>query len=137
MDRLVLRGQAVYYLLTGLWPLVSLSTFEKVTGPKVDDWLVHMVGLLAATIGAALWAGSRAREVAGSTLLLAGLSAASFAAIDLRYALSGRISWIYLTDAVLEVGIIIAIVIVARRRPPSPAQPAAPLPAVTQRNARS
>ena len=42
----------------------------------------------------------RAHEV----LLLAAGSAASFAAIDLRYGLSGRISPIYLADAVVELG---------------------------------
>jgi hypothetical protein len=50
--------QAAYYLITGLWPLVSLRTFEMVTGPKTDDWLVRMVGLLAAAIGAALLSGA-------------------------------------------------------------------------------
>jgi len=28
--------QGVYYLLTGLWPLVSIETFQMVTGPKTD-----------------------------------------------------------------------------------------------------
>ncbi|MCI0462876.1 MAG: hypothetical protein L0Z62_38510 [Gemmataceae bacterium] len=26
--------QGVYYLLAGVWPLLSLGTFEAVTGPK-------------------------------------------------------------------------------------------------------
>ena len=43
--RTALTVQGLFYVVTGLWPLVSLSTFEFVTGPKTDDWLVHMVGL--------------------------------------------------------------------------------------------
>jgi hypothetical protein len=33
--------QGIYYLLTGLWPLVSIGTFQMVTGEKTDVWLVH------------------------------------------------------------------------------------------------
>jgi len=29
----------------GVWPLVSLRTFEGVTRPKVDSWLVKSVGV--------------------------------------------------------------------------------------------
>jgi hypothetical protein len=53
--RRILALQALYYLATGLWPLVHLPSFEVVTGPKTDDWLVHMVvGLLAMVSGASL-----------------------------------------------------------------------------------
>jgi hypothetical protein len=48
--RRLIAFQAAYYLATGLWPLVHLPSFEAVTGPKTDDWLVHMVGLLAAVV---------------------------------------------------------------------------------------
>ena len=112
--RLLLRGQAIYYVVTGLWPLLSMATFERVTGPKVDDWLVHMVGLLAATIGVVLWAGALARRVAGTTVLLGALGALGFAAIDLRYALAGRISGVYLLDAAAELAISVALLVAWR-----------------------
>lgn len=73
-----------------------MPSFEAVTGPKVDDWLVKMVGLLAAAIGLSLGAavlrGETGSAVAGT---LALTSAMAFAAIDLWYGLSGRISPIY------------------------------------------
>ncbi len=116
MLRLVLRAQAVFYVLTGLWPLFSLATFEAVTGPKVDDWLVHMVGLLAAAIGVTLWVGARDERPAGTVVLLAVLSAASFAAIDLRYALARRISAVYLLDAAVEGALILALLLAWRGR---------------------
>ena len=50
----VVTLQATYYILTGLWPLVHFSSFELVTGPKTDDWLVRMVGLLVVLIGVTL-----------------------------------------------------------------------------------
>ncbi|HEU4828652.1 MAG TPA: hypothetical protein VFT04_05615 [Gemmatimonadales bacterium] len=100
--RLILGGQALYYILTGIWPVVHMGSFEAVTGPKVDDWLVQMVGLLAATTGIALAAAVRARRWGTEVRTLAILSALSFTAVDLRYALSGRISPIYLADAGVE-----------------------------------
>jgi hypothetical protein len=46
--------QGLYFLMTGLWPLVSIGTFQQVTGPKINLWLVNTVGVLVAVIGAAL-----------------------------------------------------------------------------------
>ena len=109
MLRAILRLQAVFYVLTGLWPLVHLASFEQVTGPKTDDWLVHMVGLLAVAIGLTLWVGARPARPAGGVVVLAAASAASFAAIDLRYALGGRISAVYLLDAVAECLLLLAL----------------------------
>jgi hypothetical protein len=53
--RLLLRGQAMFYVITGLWPLVSLGSFERVTGPKTDDWLVHIVNRAVSPIVSAAW----------------------------------------------------------------------------------
>ena len=111
----LLRLQAAYYVITGAWPLLSLSSFEAVTGPKVDEWLVHMVGLLAATIGVTLWTGARSKRPDDSMILLSILSATSFAFIDVRYVSVGRISPIYLADAIVEV-LLAALVMIAWRR---------------------
>lgn len=103
MTRLtILRAQAAYYVVTGVSPLLSRRAFEAITGPKFDWWLVQMVGLLAATIGAALAVGAQERPVATSTRMLSLLAAVSFAAIDTAYALRGRIRPVYLLDAAVE-----------------------------------
>src|SRR5690242_2536630 len=47
-------AQAFYYVLTGLWGIVSIDTFQKVTGPKVDIWLVKTVSLLVVSVGGVL-----------------------------------------------------------------------------------
>ena len=112
LRRRALRVQAAYYLATGLWPLLSRRSFEAVTGKKVDWWLVQMVGLLAATIGASIAVSlkktsSTASEPSGDgTLVLATLGAASFAAIDVTQALRRRISPVYLADAAIELALI-------------------------------
>jgi hypothetical protein len=110
----VIRGQSVYYVVTGLWPLVHLSSFEAVTGPKTDDWLVHMVGLLAAAIGIALGAAVRRAEIGAAIGVLAISSALAFAAIDLWYGLSGRISAIYFADAMVQ---LLVILLLMTKRP--------------------
>jgi hypothetical protein len=92
--------QGVYFLLTGIWPLISMRTFEAVTGPKVDRWLVKTVGVLIAVIGASLLADAR-RPARGTRVLGIG-SAAALGGVDTVYSLRGRISKIYLVDAVLE-----------------------------------
>jgi hypothetical protein len=103
----LLTGQAGYYLLTGLWPLVHLPSFEALTGPKMDDWLGRMVGCLAAVIGATLGvAVIRRHGYLSEIVLLAAGSALAFAAIDIWYAAAGRIAPIYLADAVVELGLI-------------------------------
>ena len=102
LTRLVLSCQAVYYLVTGIWPVISLRTFEAVTGPKTDDWLVRTVGLLAAVIGATIGVAARRGQRTPELLVLAFGSALAFAAIDLIYALGGVISSIYLADAALQ-----------------------------------
>ena len=97
--------QGVYYLVTGIWPLVSIRTFTMVTGPKTDLWLVKTVGVLAAVIGAVLESAGRRRRITREIHLLGSGSAAGFAAIDLVYVLRRRISPVYLLDAVVEAAV--------------------------------
>lgn len=105
--------QAGYYLLTGLWPLVHLPSFEAVTGPKTDDWLVRVVGVLVLLIGGTLGLGAvRLRRAPPSPelLTLALASAAAFILIDVGFVLAGTIGTIYLADAAVEAGLVVWIV---------------------------
>ena len=107
--RWLLAIQGAYYVVTGVWPLLSMRTFELVTGPKTDDWLVKTVGLLAGAIGVALLVGSRRRTTSLETIVLAIGAAFAFAAVDLVYALGGRISPIYLADAAVELVLLVGL----------------------------
>lgn len=95
--------QGIFYVLTGVWPLVSIGTFQMVTGPKVDLWLVKTVGVLIIVIGATLLLGAWRRRVGPELVFLAAGSAAGLAGIDVVYALSDRIWDVYLLDAVVEI----------------------------------
>ena len=103
MLRPTLAAQGGFYLVTGIWPLLSMKSFELVTGPKTDDWLVQTVGVLAAVIGLSLIVGASRLHPVRETLLLASCSAIAFASIDAVFVLRGQISWIYLADAAAEV----------------------------------
>jgi hypothetical protein len=93
-------------VISGLWPLVHMRSFEAVSGPKTDKWLVRTVSGLLITIGfEQLRAASSSGNLSVARRLGVG-TAATLAAVDLIYAGKGRISRIYLIDAAVEVLII-------------------------------
>jgi hypothetical protein len=106
----VLKAQGLYFMVTGSWPVLHMPSFEAVTGPKVDNWLVKMVGLLAFVIGATIFSAAKRDSITRDVLFLAIGSALAFTAIDVWYSLSGRISLIYLADAMVEMGIVVVLV---------------------------
>jgi hypothetical protein len=107
--------QGGFYVFTGVWALVDLDSFMAVTGPKTDLWLVKTVGALVTVIGGVLLAAGWRRRVTRDILLLGFGAALSLATIDVVYVSAGRISKIYLLDAVAEVGLAIAWALAKRR----------------------
>jgi hypothetical protein len=99
-NNLIFSLQGVYYLLTGIWPLVHIRSFIYVTGPKTDIWLVEMVSLLAISIGITLLTTMKNKT---RPLVLSSTAALSFLTIDVYYVLNGRISAVYLADAAVEI----------------------------------
>src|SRR4051812_460046 len=108
--------QGVFYLATGLWPLIDVDSFQAVTGPKIDIWLVRTVGVLVTVVGMVLLTAARRRSVGTEVALLAVGSALGLSGIDIIYVLSGTISPIYLADAVVELGLIGAWALAWRHR---------------------
>ncbi len=117
-DRLAL-AQGAFYLGTGVWPLVHLRSFEAVTGPKREGWLVKTVGVLISVVGAGLLSAGRRGRVTPELKLIATGSALGLAAIDVFYAgARRRISRVYLLDAVAELGLVGAWALTSRRAAP-------------------
>jgi hypothetical protein len=94
--------QGTYYALSGAWPLVSIWTFQRATGPKTDLWLVQTVGMLVFVIGAALLMAARSDGWARPARWLGSASAAGFVMIDVTYVLNGTLRPVYLADALIE-----------------------------------
>lgn len=98
--------QGAYFALTGVWALVHLESFELVTGPKTDDWLVRTVGVLVLVIGAVLLVAASRLRVPFEVALLAVGSALGLAAIDVVYATGDVIRDVYLLDALAELALV-------------------------------
>ena len=81
---------------------ISIHTFQQVTGPKTDLWLVKTIGVLIAVIGAALCLAGMRGDMPPPVVLLAVASAAGLAAVDVTYASQRVISPMYLMDALVE-----------------------------------
>lgn len=90
--------QAAVYILTGIWPWLSMRAFLKVTGPKEDLWLVKTVGALVTVVGAVLGLAGLRRRVTPEIALLGAGSASALAGVDALYVAQGRIPPVYLLD---------------------------------------
>jgi hypothetical protein len=123
--RVLLWLQGGYYLVTAVWPILDIRSFQAVTGPKTDHiktgreadhWLVMTVAVLILTIAMTLllaaWRNSRIQEVA----VLALTSAVGLTAIDVIYVSRGVIAPIYLVDAAAEVVLIVGWIAALRGR---------------------
>jgi hypothetical protein len=107
VKRVVALVQGVYYITLGIWPLLSMSSFEVVSGPKTDHWLVRTVALLISLIGLVLLLAAMNKDMGASIKLLAVGSAAGLAFIEIFYAMRGIIWPIYMLDAIGEVVLIV------------------------------
>ena len=101
-QRDVAFSQGVYFLATGMWPLLHLESFESMTGPKADKWLVRTVGMLVGVTGALLLRAAVRDRVTPEISALGVASAASLGAVDTLYAIRGHVSRIYLADSAVH-----------------------------------
>lgn len=98
--------QAVYYMVTGIWPIVHIGSFMAVTGPKRDLWLVKTVGWCIVVIGLAIAVAAGRDEIDVAITVLAVGSAAALTGVDVWYWAKGTIPRIYLLDAAGEIVLI-------------------------------
>lgn len=98
--RLLAGCHAAYLVGTGVWPLLHRRSFEAVTGPKEEFWLVRTVGGLAAATGASLGVAVARGRRRPETVALALASGLVFGLADLRAARTE--SRIYFGDVVAQ-----------------------------------
>lgn len=108
--------QGAWFAATGIWPLISMDSFEDVTGPREDRWLVKTVGGLVAVIGGTLVAAGLRRRVTPELAALGAGTAAVLAGIDVVYTARGSIPPVYLGDAAAEAVLIAGWASAARER---------------------
>jgi hypothetical protein len=106
MEYVVALVQGIYFFVTGVWPLISMKTFLKITGPKTDLWLVKTVGVILAVIGIVLIVAQVNAEINTSIIILAIGSGLGLAIVEFIYVAKRVISPIYLGDAFAEIVLI-------------------------------
>ncbi len=100
--------QGIFNVLGGVWPLVSLRSFEWVYGKKRDIFLQKTVAGLLFSIGCVQLAAADSSDELPSTRRLGIATAATLLAIDLTYIPRGEMRWTYWQDALCEIGWIAA-----------------------------
>lgn len=103
--------QGVFYMLTGIWPILHMDSFIAVTGPKVDLWLVRTVGMLIFFIGTGIFTAGIRKQVNISNIIIAAGAAFGLMVVDVTYVWLDVISPIYLLDAVVELILVILWII--------------------------
>lgn len=95
----------LYNVAGGLWPLLHMESFEIVTGPKRDEWLVRTVGAILLFVGLLLLHDAIIRRRIDRTLrLVAGGVAGVLGTVALVSSLTGIISVVYLFDGLAHCG---------------------------------
>lgn len=99
--RQLLWAQGAYYAVAGAWPIMHARSFEAVTGPKPDRFVLESTGALFAAAGLALVAAaSRDGAPDGSARLLSALVPAASTLAVLRH--RPEIRPVYVADAVVQ-----------------------------------
>lgn len=113
--KIVLWWQGLYYGLTGLWALVALDHFSKVTGHYGDAFEMHSIAALALILGAAfIWGALRERHLAFASWLSLG---AALAVIIPELVYFDEIKGtLFLLDLFEEIAVAVALAIGLRGR---------------------
>jgi hypothetical protein len=114
--RAVATVHAAYWIVAGVWPVISIGSFQWFTGRKRDLWLVKTLGMQLAVVGAVIGMAGRRGSTAPEIPTLAIGSAATIATVDIVYYRKGVLRWVYLVDAAGEIALIAAWLAAWRRQ---------------------
>jgi hypothetical protein len=92
-------AHALYFVVGGIWSIVGRRSFEAITGPKTDYWLVRTVGGLLTAVGAVIGFAGYRQRLTPEIRWLAVSTSAVLAVIDAISTASGRLRRVYLLDA--------------------------------------
>lgn len=108
----IILAQGIYYLLTALWAIIHIKSFEKVTGPKNDHWLVYTVAAMIVCSSLVFLSASVGPfQISKEVLILSFSNAIALAFIDIVFSLKNVIRKVYLIDAAAEISLVIVLVL--------------------------
>lgn len=99
-------AHALYFVLGGLWAILGRRSFEAITGPKTDYWLVRTVGGLLAATGAVIGLAGTRERITPEVRWLAISTSGVLVAVDVIATVIGRIRPVYLLDAAANLALI-------------------------------
>jgi hypothetical protein len=99
-------AQGLYYLFTGLWPLLSVTTYQAATGHVGDPWHVEMIGVLLLAVGGTLCVAAYRRLGTPEVLFLAFGSAFGLTLVDVHL-IYQRVSLVCMIDAIVEISLVV------------------------------
>jgi len=102
----VALAHVAYWTFGALWPLADIKSFEKITGHKREDWLVRTVALMMLSVVVSLETMRRTRRDDLVMRVLGATSSAALGGVALVAPLVGRISPVYLMDALVDMGLL-------------------------------
>ena len=120
--RRIVLAQGVYYVLTGLWPIVHFSSFARVVAIHIVPFQAHAFSALIVVIGASLIEAAR-REPPGSYPTLLGAAVAgAIALVELmwlpRLGAAGGL-WL---DFLVEIAFVAALLVLYPRAQAEPSR---------------
>jgi hypothetical protein len=101
-----------YYVLTGIWPIVSPGTFQLVLGPKVDMWLAQVLGAVLCVPGTILLRASYKNRMTHDAYWMAIGVMVVLIASDVILVSCGIVRTIYLADAAVQFIILIIFTVI-------------------------
>ena len=103
MESTIAFVQGMYFLVTGLWPILHMKSFLMITGPKTDLWLVKTMGVILAVIGGVLLLAQATGAINPPVIALAIGAGLGLAIVEMIYVSKRVISPVYLGDAAVEI----------------------------------
>ena len=97
---------ALFFAIGGVWSVLHRRSFEAVSGPKIDYWLVRTVGGLLTTVGIVLAGAALRDRITPEIRWLAIGTSGVLTAIDVIYTAQRRIRPVYLLDAAANLALI-------------------------------
>lgn len=107
----VLLIQGLFYLMTAIWPLVHIRSFEKITGPKQEHWLVYTVAVMILCSSLVFLSAATGPFMVGKEVIILSLSnIIALAGIDIVFVFKRIISKVYLLDALAELALAVMLI---------------------------
>lgn len=112
---------AVFYFVSGLWPLLSPGTFVEVVGDQGSLELTRTIGMLLVATSIGLFFALKRQELTAPLIVIAMADALFLAAFDFYYLTSGQFTVIHLADLLAQGGLFVSWLVAllpARRTSP-------------------